>query len=361
MKSLEYNEKLERNKRSENSIITDYANYLTTAKGYSNHTIESYKHDLVWLFRFMKLRDNCYDLSSLRCTRKNGKKYTDYTLIDISDIQLKDLEKLTYPDLNAFIAFTANELNNSVNSRKRKVTALKGFFHYLTIKRRLLTYDPTQELEAPKTGQPQPNFLTLEQAQDLIDCISGLHEARDRAIILMFLNTGMRVSELVNLKLSDIQYEMIHVTGKGNKDRTLYLSDSVLEALAIYLPIREQIIEKKNLGDIDYLFLSQKGSQFSTRGIEHMVRKYIIKLGLDPNKYTVHTLRHTAATFMHSYGAEDIRVLQVVLGHESTQTTEIYTHLDGDEVRRALNSNPLAQYKVKGNIDFKKIFQPRSS
>lgn len=341
---------------SENPIIQDYLDYLLTIKGYSDHTLDSYKHDLVWLFRFLLMRNRNVNLNTIKRKRKNGSSFIDYTLIDISNITINDLEKLKYPDLYAFLGFTAKELKNSENSRKRKVTTLKGFFKYLFINKHLLSTNPAQELEAPKIGRPQPSYLTLEQAQDLLDAPKGLHSIRDKAILTIFLNTGLRVSELVNLKLSDLQKEMIHITGKGKKDRVLYLNDAALQALADYLPIREKQIKDQGLEKNNYVFISQKGTQFSTRGIEHMIEKYVSRIGLDPRKYTVHTLRHTAATLMHHHGQIDIKTLQEVLGHESTQTTEIYTHLDNSEISRALNSNPLSKYKIREDKDVSAVF-----
>ncbi len=348
--------KEQREINSNNPIIQDYLDYLLTIKGYSDHTLTSYKHDLVWLFRFLLLRNKRIDLNSIYRQRKNGTNYIDYTMINISEIGLDEIKAITYPDLIAFLAFTAKELKNSENSRKRKVTTLKGFFRYLTSTKKVMNENPAQDLEAPKIGRPQPHYLTLEQAQSLIDAPIGLHSIRDKAILTIFLNTGIRVSELVNLKVSDLQKEMIHITGKGKKDRVLYLNDAALQAIANYLPIREKQIHDQMIEGVEFLFISQKGSRFSIRGIEHMIEKYIKKIGLDPRKYTVHTLRHTAATLMHLYGEIDIKTLQQVLGHESTQTTEIYTHLENNELRNALNSNPLSQYKTNDEADLSSVF-----
>ncbi len=346
-----------RKKFSNNPIIEEYLDYLLTIKGYSDHTLTSYKRDLVWLLRYLKIRNGKANLNLIRKKRKNGTSFIDYTLIDISDVTIEDIKDIHYADLYAFISFTAKELNNSENSRKRKVTTLKGFFRYLYHTIHAIDEDPALELIAPKIGRPQPHYLTLEQAQDLLDSPSGLHSIRDRAILTIFLNTGIRVSELTNLKVTDFQKNTIHITGKGKKDRILYLNDAVLQALASYIPIRDQQIKDQMLDDQVYLFISQKGTQFSTRGIEHMIEKYVRQIGLDPHKYTVHSLRHTAATLMHYYGQIDIKTLQQVLGHESTQTTEIYTHLENHEIQIALNSNPLSQYKTTEDADVSAVFK----
>ncbi len=349
-------EKIIRADYANNPIIQEYLDYLLTIKGYSNHTLDSYKHDLVWLFRYLKIRGKGIDENALKRFRSNGQEYIDYTLIDIRDIGIEEVKKVTYPDLVAFLAFTAHELKNSDNSRKRKVTTIKGFFRYLTLQRKYFTENPSEQLEAPKIGRPQPHYLTLEQAQNLLDAPKGKHEKRDKAILTIFLNTGVRVSELCNLRVDDIQGDMLHVSGKGRKDRNLFLNDACLQALADYLPIREDQIIAQELKGMQTIFISQKGTKFSSRGIEHMIEKYITQIGMDPRRFTVHSLRHTAATLMHKYGQIDIKTLQQVLGHESTQTTEIYTHLDSGEIQDALNSNPLSHYRIDEDKDVTAVF-----
>lgn len=344
-----------RDKITTNIIIQDFLDYLLTIKGYSQHTLESYKNDLVWLLRFMQIRNGKCNPEDYEKTRKNGKTYIDYTLIPISDISIEDIQGLTFPDLYAFLGFAARDLKNSENSRKRKVTTVKRFFRYLYLTRHLIDTNPAEELEAPKIGRPQPSYLTLEQSQSLLDLPKGRHEIRDKAILTIFLNTGLRVSELCNITITDLQSELLHITGKGNKDRTLFLNEACLQALADYLPIREDLLRRQKK-DSNYLFLSQQGTKFSSRGIEHMLEKYIIELGLNPREYTVHTLRHTCATLMHRYGKIDIKTIQQVLGHESTQTTEIYTHLANVEIQEAINSNPLSNYRTRLDADLNAVF-----
>ena len=333
-----------------NPIIREYLDYLLTVKGYSRHTLDSYEYDLVWLFRYLKIRNGSAGEQIGTVYRTDGTGHPDYTTIDISDIDTDDLKAVRFPDLYAFLGFCARELGNDEASRKRKVTAVKGFFRFLVQIRRYLTEDPSAELEAPKLGKHQPRYLTLEQAQDLLDAVSGRHAVRDRAILTMFLNTGMRVSELCGLKTTDIQSDTLHITGKGNKDRVLFMNDACLQALSAWLPQRAAMLDK-SASRSDYVFLSQKGGQFTNRGVEYLVEKYVMKIGLDPRQCTVHTLRHTAATLMHKYGEVDIRTLQAVLGHESTQTTEIYTHLDSGELQKAMVSNPLASFETTDDAD----------
>lgn len=339
---------------SSNDLIEEYIDYLVTVKGYAHHTLVSYRHDLVWLFRFFAIRFLKVDPTQYVRTFRDGSTAVDYTQIDIREIGMSLIQSVRFPDLYAFISFAARDLGNDENSRKRKVTCVKGFFRFLTLVRHYLTEDVSLELEAPKLARYQPHYLTLEQSQDLLEAPKGKYEMRDKAILTIFLNTGLRVSELVNLKLSDIQSDMLHVVGKGNKERNLFLNDACLQSLAEYLPLREEQLKKHPPSP--FIFLSQKGGQFTTRGIEHMIEKNIKMIGLDPRRYSVHSLRHTAATLMHKYGAIDIRTLQAVLGHESTQTTEIYTHLDSDELQQALDSNPLAHYGTSNDADVSAVF-----
>ena len=345
---------------TEQPLIQEYLDYLLTVKGYSEHTLSAYQNDLIWLMRFIIIRFLKPNLSDFQKVHKDGSSYIDYTLIDIRPVDLKMLKRVRFPDLYAFLGFAARDLKNDENSRKRKVTSIKGFFKFMTQIRRYLNTDPSLELEAPKIGRHHPHYLTLEQAQDLLNAPTGKHAVRDKTILTIFLNTGLRVSELCRLKTTDIQSEMLHIIGKGNKERNLFLNDACLQALAEYLPIREAQLKKSETTST-IVFISQKGGAFTNRGIEHMIEKYILKIGLDPRHYTVHTLRHTAATLMHKYGAIDIKTLQQVLGHESTQTTEIYTHLDNSELQQALNSNPLARYKTDEAIDLSPVFDLNST
>lgn len=341
--------------KQNNPYIQEYLDYLLTVKGYSENTRVSYENDLIWLFRFLLMRKGMVDEDQIQRYAKDGKPFPDYTKIDITSVDLDLLREVRFPDLYAFLGFCASKIDNIESSRKRKVTSVKGFFRFLANVRRYIDHDPSQELEAPKLGTHYPKALTLEQAQDLLGAVEGKHAVRDTAILTLFLNNGLRVSELCGIKLTDIQADILHVRGKGNKDRTLYLNDACLQALARWIPERNAQLERLHK-ESSYLFISQKGGRFTNRGIEYMVEKYITKIGLDPRQYTVHSLRHTAATLMHKYGEVDIRTLQAVLGHESTQTTQIYTHLDSDELQRALNKNPLSRYHTEDDADVSAVF-----
>ena len=243
-------------------------------------------------------------------------------------------------------------------TRARKIASLKGFFKYLHLKARIIDDNPAKELESPKLGKRLPKFLTLEQSTTLLDSvrnapISGKqhdNRIRDYAIITLFLNCGMRLSELVGINISHIKFDeaMLTVIGKGNKERTIYLNKASMNAIKEYLSVRpEQSVEEPK----DPLFLSERKVRISKRTIQNLIKNYLkVYCGLTEN-YSTHKLRHTAATLMYQYGNVDIRALQEILGHESVATTEIYTHVDSSQIREAVENNPLANYVPKSNSE----------
>lgn len=326
---------------TQNAILTDLADYLISAKGYSFNTIRSYQNDLIQFFRFLRRRFGQVDHDH------------PFETIDISPIDFSLLSAVQLADIYAFLGYASAQRGNGNTTRKRKTAAIRALYHYLTVVLQLDMHDPTQNLEVPKIKQRDPIYLTLDEAMSLLNAIDGRNKERDLAIVTLFLNCGMRLSELTNLRLKDLQDETLHIVGKGNKERDVILNDACVSALKAYYPIRKRQIEKieaqsdEAVKIDDHLFLSSRGRGISNRMVETMVHKYILKAGLDANKITVHKLRHTAATLMYKYGQVDIRTLQKVLGHENVSTTEIYTHIEDDDVRAALYKNPLAEFSPK--------------
>jgi site-specific recombinase XerD len=229
----------------------------------------------------------------------------------------------------------------------RKTASLRTFFGYLCNKTKQIPFNPTQDLESPKIEKRLPKYLTLEDSKKLLE-ISADDESRNTernfAIITLFLNCGMRLSELININIKDIDFDnnKLNVIGKGNKERTIYLNNACITAIKKYL------MERPNEGikymAKDALFLSEQKRRISNRTVQYIVKSELKKAGLDINKYSVHKLRHTAATLMYKYGNVDIRALQELLGHESIATTQIYTHVDNDQIRSAVENNPLANF-----------------
>ena len=313
-------------------LVRKYLNYLTTVKGKSNLTVSQYYTDLKLFFRFMKhyrgLTDAPFDETS------------------ISDIDEGFITSVSYSDILEFITFTAVERNNQAAARARKCSAIRGFYKYL-LHNGVIKDSPARELETPKLKRSLPKYLTVNDSVDLLDAVDGPYKARDYCMITLFLNCGMRLSELVGIDISDIKDDMLTVTGKGNKQRTLFLNEMCRAAIDDYLPARPV----EGVKDKDALFLSRLGRRISPKTVQHVVYTALDRAGLGGKHLSVHKLRHTAATLMYQNGA-DIRVLQDVLGHESLSTTQIYTHVRDEQVQAAMESNPLG--KVKRRADKKK-------
>ncbi len=310
-------------------ILKDFLNYLGTIRGKSKNTVQVYFYDLRLFFRFLKVH---YGL----CDKK-----TEFDTIPINDVSMDIIRKVTLSDLYDFMSFVTNQRDNTSYARARKVASLKSFFKYLTNKANLLDYNPTSELESPKIQKRLPRYLNINESEQLLSSINGQHSERDFAIITLFLNCGMRLSELVGIDMNNIKNGVLTVIGKGDKERAVPLNNSCQEAIKSYMKVRPV----NGVKDRNALFLSERKQRISKVTVQKIVKKYIKESGLDPKRYSTHKLRHTAATLMYKYGHVDIRALQELLGHESISTTEIYTHLDKQQLQDAVNSNPLANFK----------------
>ncbi|MEG6613125.1 tyrosine recombinase XerC [Pseudoclostridium thermosuccinogenes] len=314
------------------SIVKDFLNYMMTIKGKSKNTLKEYFYDLRLFLRFIKM------------DRKLTTE-TDINNVDISDVDIELIKTITLSDLYSFMSYVSRERDNNANSRARKVASIKSFFNYLTTKARLLEHNPAVELESPKIIKRLPRYLNIEESKMLLASVSGKNRERDYAILTLFLNCGLRLSELVSININKIKNDTLTVIGKGNKERTIYLNKACKSALNAYLRVRpvEGVIDK------NALFLSERKKRISNKTVQYIVKKYIIAAGLDPERYSTHKLRHTAATLMYKHGHVDIRALQEILGHESVSTTEIYTHVDNQQLKEAVDSNPLAEIAAAGD------------
>ncbi len=255
--------------------------------------------------------------------------------IDVADVTIEQIRAVTLFDLYEYFAFLVTERKNDAKARARKVASLRSFFNYLEQKERLITENPAKNLESPKIGKTLPRHLDLDSS---IAFLQGIKNARDYAIFTLLLNCGLRVSELTSINTSDIRGDTLIIKGKGNKERTIYLNDSCQEAVRQYLAKRPGSTENA-------LFLNHLGKRLGSRGVQLLVKKYLDIAHLDTVKYSTHKLRHTAATLMYKHGNVDIRTLQQLLGHESIATTEIYTHVDQEQLREASKRNPLSEQK----------------
>lgn len=313
-------------------VIIDFLNYLETIRGKSINTIDAYRVDLLMFFRFLKLyREEIGD--------------TEFEDIKINDVDEEFVKKVKLSELYAFMSFLERYRNNSAYARARKVATLKSFFKFLQNKAKIIDENPTLELESPKINKRHPVYLNLDESITLLNSLNknSKNYQRDYCILTFFLNCGMRLSELCNIKLEKISGDTLTIIGKGNKERTVYLNESCIYALNEYLKVRDDI--KCSDEDKEFLFLSSRGRGINKRTVEIMVKNATKDAGLRDQKYTPHKLRHTAATLMYKHGEVDIRALQSILGHESISTTQIYTHVDDDTLREAVKSNPLAKIK----------------
>ena len=319
------------------SILRDFLTYHETIKGQSQRTISEYYLDLRMFLRFMKLMRNDMPV------------HTKLEDISIQDVDLDFIRGITSTDVFDFLSYLANdrainpdslapEYGIEPSARARKLSAIKSFFKYLTVRTKQLTENPVVDLEYPKLRKSLPRYLTLEQSAALLRAVSGQNEKRDYAILMLFLNCGIRRSELVGLNLTDVYEDRIRVVGKGNKERFVYFGAACRKAIDAYLPERL----KKVLTDNRALFGSRDGNRISVTAVHRLVKKHMLSAGLDATQFSAHKLRHTAATMMLS-GGVDVKTVQEVLGHENLNTTQIYTHIENTELKIAAEANPLSK------------------
>lgn len=307
-------------------LAMDFLSYMETIRGRSKNTIDAYGYDLSIFFKFIKIRRGIVSPD------------TEMEQIYIKDLDEYVMRTISLSDLYAFLSYTANSRDNKGHARARKVACLRSFFKYLQQKVKVIDDNPAMELEPPKTSSRHPIYLTLDESRHLLASIEGENKERDYAIITLFLNCGLRLSELIGIDINKINNDILTVIGKGNKERTVYLNNACLKAIEAYLRVRPV----DGVKDKNALFISERKQRISKRTVQYLVKKYIGASDLDMDRYSTHKLRHTAATLMYKYGNVDIRALQSILGHENISTTQIYTHIDDDRLRSAVKANPLS-------------------
>lgn len=315
-------------------LVRDFLLDLSVIKNKSSLTVEEYASDLKTFITFI-------------VAKQSGEK--DFSKVSISHFTADDFAKLSYDDVYEFLAYCKNVRRNSARTRARKLSSIRVFYRFLEI-RHHIAQNPMTNLESPKLEKTLPKFLTLEQSVQLLNCIDGPYRERDYCIITLFLNCGMRLAELVSLNYNDISYTnnsaYVIITGKGNKQRMVYLNQACVDALASYMKVRpvDGVVDK------EALFLSERRRRISPKTVQYLVKSYLEKAGLG-NGYSVHKLRHTAATLMYQHGHVDTLALKEILGHESLATTQIYTHISPEQLKSAADSNPLANFKAKTSVD----------
>ena len=325
-------------KRQDNpDFLNSFLDYSTTILNKSPNSIKEYNYDLAMFLKFIKMHFNMTN-------------ETDFKDITVNDLTMDTIQKIKIDDIHAFLGYLTATFHSKPATRARKISTIRIFFHYLCQDASSdfkLDHNPALNLKTPKKDKRLPKYLSLDDSRKLLDVAyneDNRNAERDFTIITLFLNCGMRLSELVGINIKDIDFEecKLNVIGKGNKERTIYLNKACMKALSEYLPIRNSInVKHDNKYSEKALFLSERRERISNRTVQYIVDKELMHAGLDTGKYSVHKLRHTAATLMYQYGEVDIRALQELLGHESIATTEIYTHVSNDQVRNAVEKNPL--------------------
>ncbi|MCF0137392.1 MAG: tyrosine recombinase XerC [Oscillospiraceae bacterium] len=320
-------------------IIKGFLIYHETIKGHSRKTVDEYYLDLRTFFRFLKI------------DRGIVPRGTEIEEISISDIDLDFVKSVTVSDAYNYLSYLSRdrvknqrsrdaEYGTKASTRARKVSTLRSFYKYLNVKANLIDDNPLKDLDVPKIPASLPRYLTLQEAQALLSSVDGKNRERDYCIICIFLNCGLRISEIVGLNIQDIRADHLRVFGKGSKERVIYINEATAEAINSYLAVRKDIAAI----DRNALFLSNRRTRITRETVHSMVKKSLSAAGLDADKYSSHKLRHTAATLMLQNGV-DVRTLQELLGHENLNTTQIYTHIDNAELRIAAEANPLGKFK----------------
>lgn len=315
-------------------VLREFLSYHENIKGQSSRTISEYYLDLRMFLRFMVL------------VKSEMPYETDFETIPIKQVDLDFLKTITITDIFDYLSYLSNDRRENpyddggigAAARARKLSAIKSFYKYLTVRTKQLKDNPVKEIEYPKIRKSLPKYLTLQESRQLLAAVDGPNAKRDYAILMLFLNCGIRRSELVGLNLSDVYEDRIRVVGKGNKERIVYFGSACRAAIDAYLPERR----KKVLSDNRALFGSRDSNRISVTAVHRLVKKHMLAAELDPEQFSAHKLRHTAATLMVSHGV-DIKTVQEVLGHEHLNTTEIYTHIESTELKIAAEANPLSR------------------
>lgn len=310
-------------------LIRDFLVYHETIQGHSRRTVDEYYLDLRSFFRFIKLDKHLVP------------ENLPFDSISIDDIDLPLIQSITLTDVYAFMNYLSRDRGLNAASRARKVATIRSFYKYLTNKAKLLDQNPVQELDSPRQKKSLPKYLNLDESVHLLSSVDGKNSVRDYCILTLFLNCGLRISELVGLNETDVRENQLRVLGKGNKERVLFLNDACQQALQDWMTERDAM----TLVDQNALFVTHQNRKRITRAAVHkLVKKHLSAAGLDSTQYSSHKLRHTAATLMLQNGV-DVRTLQEVLGHDHLNTTQIYTHVDSDDLRVAAQANPLGKVR----------------
>lgn len=318
------------------AVIKKFLNYLTAIEGKANLSVQNYYYDLMRFFKYLVLRKFPFE---------------DYESIPV-EVHMREkvdeefIKTITTDDILEYLFYLKNDLDNSNDARNRQLSCIKSFFAYYK-KHNVIANNPAVSISSAKKKKTLPKYLSLEESKLLLENYNSNYYDRDYCMLVFFLNCGLRLSELVNINISDVKNDNIRIRGKGNKERFIHLNEACISAYRNCLKWRMSV--DFTIFDKDALFISKKGVRISKRRVQDIVKDAFKLAGLNDKGFSVHKLRHTAATLMYQYGGVDVRVLQDVLGHESLQTTQIYTHVNAKQVQDAFNKNPLSHFNEKKN------------
>lgn len=320
-------------------FLSNYLKYKRYIDFGAQTTTDETFFDLRTLFRYVKLY--LYDKNKLvNITKEEFKK------IDITDVTIEDLEKMNQNDLQNYLFFLDSTLENVSKTRNRKLASMKRLYEYLETNN-LINVNPTKWMQSATIEKRQPKYLDLKESKQLLaNTINSdsRYKIRNYAIICIFLNCSLRLSELVGINLTDLKIDnseqSLRVTGKGNKQRILYLNSAVCEAINTYLKVRPPL-DKSNK-DYNALFLSSREKRISQRSVQDIIKSELKELmeskGKESAKYHTHTLRHSCATLLYNEANVDIFVLKRILGHESLVATEVYTHVSDKKLKELMQN-----------------------
>lgn len=320
-------------------FISEFSQYMLVVRGRLPRTVEQYEIDLMLFFKFLRAKREGLPLV--------GEEFDNMTIYDLGYDFASSVKK---SEVMEFLSFVAIDRDNHARTRARKLSSLKSFYRYYCGVAMRFKDNPTSNIDTPKIPKTLPKHLTADESIELLRAVNSDDESRFKernfCIITLFLNCGMRLSELVGLNLGDLDRELrsLRVMGKGAKERVIYLNDACRSALESYIKVRDK---NPQGGHRNALFLSSRRTRISKQMVQTVVYKYLDAAGFDNRGLSVHKLRHTAATLMYQTGKVDIRVLKDILGHEQLNTTQIYTHVSNSEMERAMSQNPLASLTEK--------------
>ena len=311
------------------SVFDNFFMYLSNVRGRSPSTVKEYKFDLSVFVRYL-----------LRTKKISDDDNPDTCFEKVDDDLLKSVSSI---EILNYMNYLVMDRSCSPSTRARKLASLRTFYKYLTVHMKLVESDPVHPIDGMKLRKRLPKFLSLEESKKFLETIKNNKQEyweRDYAISTIFLNCGLRLSELVGINLNDIGTDnSLRVIGKGDKERLIYLNKACVDAINSYLSVRSESKDKK---DRNALFLSKFKKRISPKTVQYLMAKYFKLSGFGNRGLSTHKLRHTAATLMYQHGNVDIRILQEILGHENISLTKIYTHTSSSQVKNAINSNPLA-------------------